>query len=255
MFFKRIATAVIGGGLYLLFLWLGSTYLFIVSLLISAIGLMEVSSIIETEKKYNIISGVLGGLIFYLFSFPEYVWLTLLAILLIGAISHQELIDKFWTFIWYFYFPIVNYTIYTIAKTEHNFGLALPIIATVWTVDTLAYFGGKLVGKRKIWPEISPNKTLEGTLIGLLAGAGAFYIAVVYTGVISSTPLVLIISGFLVSIAAILGDLFESLFKRNYNKKDSGNILPGHGGILDRFDSLSFAFIIFSSLISIFGWA
>ncbi|MGB5947284.1 phosphatidate cytidylyltransferase [Paenisporosarcina sp.] len=109
----------------------------------------------------------------------------------------------------------------------------------VWTTDSGAYFTGKKFGKKKLWPEISPNKTIEGFIGGVTT---AIIFAIVYQWIspISSSYLILIVVTIIASIFGQVGDLVESALKRHYKVKDSGNILPGHGGILDRFDSLLF---------------
>ena len=109
----------------------------------------------------------------------------------------------------------------------------------VWTTDSGAYFTGKKFGKKKLWPEISPNKTIEG-FIGGIATAIIFASVYQWLSPISSSYLILIIVTIIASIFGQVGDLVESALKRQYKVKDSGNILPGHGGILDRFDSLLF---------------
>jgi len=109
----------------------------------------------------------------------------------------------------------------------------------VWTTDSGAYFTGKKFGKKKLWPDISPNKTVEGFLGGI---AYAIIAALIFQWIspISSSYILLVVVAIVVSIFGQIGDLVESALKRHYNVKDSGNILPGHGGILDRFDSLLF---------------
>jgi phosphatidate cytidylyltransferase len=109
----------------------------------------------------------------------------------------------------------------------------------IWATDSGAYFIGRSIGKRKLWPEISPNKTVEGSIGGILC---AVVVALLYNIVqpISETIWSLIGITVVVSIFGQIGDLVESAFKRHYGVKDSGTILPGHGGILDRFDSLLF---------------
>jgi len=109
----------------------------------------------------------------------------------------------------------------------------------IWTTDSGAYFTGKKFGKKKLWPEISPNKTIEGFLGGI---AAAIIFALIFHWItpISSSYMILIIVTILASVFGQVGDLVESALKRQFNVKDSGNILPGHGGILDRFDSLLF---------------
>ena len=113
------------------------------------------------------------------------------------------------------------------------------VLFVIWATDTGAYFVGRSMGKKKLWPKISPNKTVEGALGGILAACvvGVVF-QVVYPFEHSMTIVILVTV--LVSIFGQMGDLVESAFKRHYGVKDSGNILPGHGGILDRLDSLLF---------------
>lgn len=106
-----------------------------------------------------------------------------------------------------------------------------------WASDTFAYFTGSLIGKHKLCPEISPGKTVEGSLGGLL---GSIAVVLGIGMVISITPQHAFALGALVGIAAPAGDLVESALKRFTGVKDSGALLPGHGGVLDRFDSILF---------------
>lgn len=109
----------------------------------------------------------------------------------------------------------------------------------IWGTDTGAYFFGRALGKRKLWPEISPNKTIGGALGGIaVACLVGLVFQLVYPFGLSLA--VVITVALLISIIGQIGDLVASSFKRHYNVKDSSNILPGHGGILDRFDSLLF---------------
>jgi phosphatidate cytidylyltransferase len=128
--------------------------------------------------------------------------------------------------------------------------LLLGVMATIWISDTAAYFTGRSFGKHKLAPTISPNKTWEGV-------AGAL-IAVLIYGLVwdywlneESLALTLLPLLLFMAILGIIGDLYESLIKRHANVKDSGNILPGHGGILDRIDALtsSLPFAILALLI------
>src|SRR5699024_10382338 len=113
------------------------------------------------------------------------------------------------------------------------------ILFIIWATDTGAYFSGKFFGKRKLWPKISPNKTIECALGGLtLALIVALIFHIVYPFTYSITYIAVV--AILISIVGQIGDLVASAIKRTYDVKDSGNILPGHGGILDRLDSLLF---------------
>lgn len=118
--------------------------------------------------------------------------------------------------------------------------LVLIVLAVVWLSDTAAYFVGRAYGRHKLAPSISPNKTVEGAVGGFLAGAASGpLIALAVPDIVSITPAIIL--GVVVAVAAQAGDLFESAIKRSAGVKDSGTILPGHGGLLDRFDSLLFA--------------
>lgn len=108
-----------------------------------------------------------------------------------------------------------------------------------WVADTLAYFTGYFLGKRKLCPEISPKKTVEGA-IGGVVGTGV--VALIVFGCVSgwNSPLALVfvpLAAMLLAVVSIFGDLFASVLKRQFGVKDYGSIFPGHGGIMDRFDS------------------
>lgn len=123
--------------------------------------------------------------------------------------------------------------------TQYDYRPVLAIILFTWTFDTFAYLFGVLVGKNKLAPKISPKKTWEGFIGGLIAGVGlGFVLAEVWP---IYTPLQWAIISVIVSVGATFGDLVESMMKRAAGIKDSGNILPGHGGVLDRFDGFVFA--------------
>lgn len=108
----------------------------------------------------------------------------------------------------------------------------------VWTFDTLSYFGGRFWGRHLLAPAVSPKKTWEGTLTGLLASLALGWILGPWAWLGRAEGLLL--AG-LTSGLSLAGDLWESFLKRGAGVKDSGDLLPGHGGILDRFDSLAFA--------------
>ncbi len=110
------------------------------------------------------------------------------------------------------------------------------MFAVIWICDTAAYFVGKPLGKIKFSPSVSPNKTVEGFLAGLVFGTLAAYVFSLF--VFQDIPKIrIIILGFLISLIGQLADLIESLFKRRMGVKDSSTLIPGHGGVLDRFDS------------------
>jgi len=114
-------------------------------------------------------------------------------------------------------------------------------LATNFGSDTAAFFTGRALGRHKLAPSISPGKTWEGTIAGVL---GAIIVSLLFTLLIPISYGQAIILGLLVSIFGQLGDLVESLFKRNMGVKDSGRLLAGHGGFLDRIDSVVFAGVV-----------
>ncbi|MBV1707587.1 MAG: phosphatidate cytidylyltransferase [Hyphomicrobiales bacterium] len=123
------------------------------------------------------------------------------------------------------------------------------LFGVVWMTDIMAYFGGRLIGGAKLWPQVSPSKTWAGTLSGLisgtLAGAGIVWLA----GMPVSWPLVLLL-GVAASLVAQGGDLLESAMKRHFGVKDSSPFIPGHGGFMDRLDG----FIAASIFVALFGF-
>ncbi len=134
---------------------------------------------------------------------------------------------------------------------NYNINYLIYIMLIAIITDTYAYIGGMLIGKNKLVPAVSPNKTWEGIISGVIFGT--LFSSVFYYEVINSNINILnlvFISGFLCIIGQ-LGDLVFSSIKRYYNKKDYSNIIPGHGGILDRLDSIILVIIAFTLFITI----
>jgi phosphatidate cytidylyltransferase len=137
----------------------------------------------------------------------------------------------------------IRYHDYAIDAKAGTLLLMLPISLT-WATDTGAYFVGRSIGRHKLIPSVSPAKTIEGAIGGILVAVIAAWLYVTFllrpVAQLTMLPIGLTIFAILVSCVAQTGDLAESLFKRNAGVKDSSRLLPGHGGILDRFDSLLF---------------
>jgi phosphatidate cytidylyltransferase len=117
--------------------------------------------------------------------------------------------------------------------------LLFTVLLTVFADDTAAYFVGRLVGRHRLAPAISPGKSWEGFVAGTLAGVGVTFFALYEQDVVTTAESLVL--GLAIALAATMGDLFESAVKRDLGVKDSGRLLAGHGGVLDRVDSLLWA--------------
>ena len=139
-----------------------------------------------------------------------------------------------------------------LAGYQSSPGELIMVLAIVWSCDIAAYLVGSRLGRHRITPRLSPAKSLEGFVAGLAAAlAAALLVGFLLLG--RSDWGVLSLVGVAVGLAAILGDLFESLLKRAVEAKDSGSLIPGHGGLLDRIDSLLFAFPVHHCLSFLLG--
>lgn len=134
----------------------------------------------------------------------------------------------------------------------HGSKLVLYVCFIVWAADSGAYFAGKSFGKHKMAPHVSPNKTIEGLVGGIITAvivgwATASWFNIQFSSVAAMVGITLV-----TVVISVLGDLVESMFKRVSGIKDSSNIIPGHGGVLDRIDSLTAAFPVFALLYFVF---
>lgn len=148
---------------------------------------------------------------------------------------------------------IINYMVFPNTNShEYTHRIVLGILALIWINDTGAYLAGSIFGRHKLFPRISPKKSWEGLIGGIiLTIVPAFWMPAIM-GILATTDWVVLAA--IVSIFGVYGDLTESLIKRNAGRKDSGTLIPGHGGILDRIDSVlfvmpvAFIYLIFNRL-------
>jgi phosphatidate cytidylyltransferase len=140
----------------------------------------------------------------------------------------------------------------TLRGREDHVFLVILLIALIAAADSGAYFSGRAFGKHKLAVHVSPNKTWEGFVGGMLAVCAVLWIAVLGRGVeltiVQGTLLTL--GALVLAVASVVGDLFESMLKREAGVKDSGTLLPGHGGVLDRIDSLTAALPVYAVLLA-----
>jgi phosphatidate cytidylyltransferase len=134
----------------------------------------------------------------------------------------------------YITLPFYILTLISFREGFYNFHYVYGVLFLLWASDSFAYFAGRFLGSHKLYEKISPKKTWEGLLGGLLGSFTVAYIISLFFTELTLTNWLVI--SFLIVTTGTLGDLVESMYKRSLEIKDSGNILPGHGGVLDRFD-------------------
>ena len=152
--------------------------------------------------------------------------------------------------------PQAMTTMIRIERTDSNNGLFLLIMALcgAWIADTGAYFTGVAIGKNKLCPEISPKKTIEGFVGGILTTSIAYAVAFsLYFGFTPARAAIAFVTGAFCAVVGAIGDLSASMVKRQIGFKDYGKIMPGHGGLMDRFDSVLFVLPTFYVFIAFFG--
>jgi len=212
---------------YLMWLILGVAYI---------LGVYETNKLIKTENE-NFILGFSAIVWISALFIPKLELLAFLPAILIASLKVYKNEDIKDTFV--FIYPTVSMILFLALYKDFGVFSILWLILVVAFTDTFAYFTGKSLGKRKFSPT-SPNKTLEGVAGGVVAGtiigsvAGLYFNGFLYALILS----------FFVSFFSVFGDLFESYLKRKAGVKDSGNIFPGHGGILDRLDGYLFGVVI-----------
>lgn len=255
----RIITAVIALLLFIPILIFHNTYVFtIVISLLSMVAVVEMCSCIGAKLLYKIIGGIFGAAlpvvadmditgelastIFRHTALP----LTILAIAIIIMCYKIRPINKFPTmYIAALLYPSTGFALISYYNRLTPYTLIfIMFFITSWVTDSFAMISGKYFGKNKLCPNLSPKKTIEGSIGGTLAAIIAFLIY----GMITQVPVMeSIFLGLILSLAAQAGDLIASTIKRMYLIKDYGKIFPGHGGVMDRFDSVIGVALVFNA--------
>jgi phosphatidate cytidylyltransferase len=150
-------------------------------------------------------------------------------------------LSKYIYLLGYIILPFVLITKIPFGTSGYNPKIIISIFLLIWTNDTFAYIVGKSIGKRKLFETVSPKKTIEGFLGGIVFSIiVSYFISKYYIEIKDANIYIWIVTALIVGVFGTIGDLIESKFKRIAEKKDSGKIMPGHGGILDRLDSVIF---------------
>jgi phosphatidate cytidylyltransferase len=164
------------------------------------------------------------------------------------AIGASALAGGLWRPVGIVYVAMLGVGLLVLRLAPEGLAAVLVVLFTVSATDTGAYFAGRAIGGPKLAPRVSPNKTWAGAIGGLVSGIVVALVVAAAMHVRISAPLALVVA--LLSIASQAGDLFESWVKRTFGAKDSGTIIPGHGGLMDRVDGLAVA----SGVAVIIGW-
>jgi phosphatidate cytidylyltransferase len=255
---QRILTGVIGGAAFLTFLMLGGIWFTSLIFILASIAYYE---FVKMSKIRFISIPSLIGFIYIaiilssafhievsksLFDFNQNnVFISLIFILMLLIVfskNHFTIEQAGVLFISVVYIGF-GFLYFIETRIDQGLSTIIFILIVIWCTDSAAYFIGKKFGKNKLWPSISPNKTMEGSMGGvIIAVIGGLLFQVITQNFESWTQVVVL--SVIISIVGQLGDLVESALKRHFEVKDSGALLPGHGGVLDRFDSLLFVFPI-----------
>ena len=248
---KRILVGIIGVPALLFIFYMGGIYFLVFSLIVGCICLWELFSLFEKKgfhplKIFSIILSILLILISHFFTeIFEYAVLLFFGLIMSAEVLRGEKKNTLNPLILIFgvvyigiFFSLYNILFTLYQGAAHIYNNILFVIILIWVTDTSAYFGGRAFGKRPL-SSVSPKKTKEGAVFGFVfAVAAALLFSFLFPENITLMDAVIV--GLIVGIFGQVGDLFESMIKRYAGAKDSSNIIPGHGGALDRFDSFIF---------------
>ncbi len=251
MFRERLISGIIMVMLIVITIFSGGYILLGMVTLISLIGLMEIYRVENIHKSILGITGYLaciGLSSLLILKKEEHVFMLLIMFFLLLVAIYVLTFPKFkssnllMAFFGFFYIVVMLSYIFRLRTMEDGLILTGLIFISAWGCDTCAYCVGMLIGRHKLAPKLSPKKSIEGSIGGIL---GAVLLGIIYALILKENitklenpVLVFAIICGLGSVISQIGDLMASAIKRNYNIKDYGNLIPGHGGILDRFDSI-----------------
>lgn len=249
---KRVITAIVGLPILFGVLYLGNYFLFVGCILLSSIALIEYTHAMDKllDEEINLFFIlILGFCVTLSMKFDYYSLMGTMIIIFFIVFMYEILTQKgninrgIYTFFGLCYIPVMFGFLMLFENLNKGLYFMWMVFIITFATDTAAYFVGIRFGKRKLSPTISPNKTIAGAIGGMLA---AGFLNMLYGLILrqffgAAIPLFFfIVVGIVGSIVAQCGDLTASMVKRKTGIKDFGKILPGHGGILDRFDSLLF---------------
>ena len=253
---RRVLTGMFGGSLLLLSALHELSYLavFVLIIFLSSREYFKILMNNGFRPNYNL--GVFLSVIIFVTTYfyaskesligVHFVLVPILPLVCLSALyssnNNETLSNVSVTFfgILYISLPISLLNFIVFNEYSYNSSYLMATLLFLWTSESAAYFGGSLFGRKKLFESVSPMKTWEGVISGLFANILLAYLIHQFVWTSFQTFTFWVLFSVVVLVSGIFGDLFESLLKRNFNLKDSGNKLPGHGGFLDRFDSFFF---------------
>jgi phosphatidate cytidylyltransferase len=255
---KRIIVAIFGIPLLIVLTYLGGWYFFVIICIISSVAQWEFYQLQKNKdiSPYSLIGILVGIIILITIKTALWQWGGLLAIVALMMIMSWEMIYRKQnmsanigtTLMGIFYIPILLGTLLHLRCLVDDlmpntklagFKFIALIYITIWICDTFAYAFGSWLGKHKLYAKVSPNKSVEGSIAGLFG----CLITLSMVKLLDFFPLTwfdIVLFGLVIGLVGQIGDFVESWLKRDNGVKDTSTLLPGHGGMLDRFDSLIF---------------
>lgn len=246
---RRLASGLALSGLGLVVVWAGGVVFSLVCALLAALMIWELATMLRSRQRLSVsLAAVAAAAVLAAPNFPP-PW-DVLDLLLVAALA--------------VFLPAGQRRVFALAALAIVLGaVSLAMLrlehAAIWTVwlilvviasDIGGYFAGRLIGGPKFWPRISPNKTWSGTLAGWALAAGVGWGVAAQHGL--AAPRTLMVLSVLVAFAAQMGDIGESWIKRRMGAKDASALLPGHGGVMDRFDGMTGAAVLLYVLVQVF---
>jgi phosphatidate cytidylyltransferase len=253
MFKTRLLSGIVLVALALILIITGGDILLLSTLLIACIGMFELYRIFHIEKTVVAIIGYAAATLYYAnlrFGFLPDIMMFVLGFLILLMFAYVFTYPKFHTeqilaaYFGVFYVAVMLSYVYQTRQMAAGAYIVWLIFLCSWGCDTCAYCVGVLFGKHKMSPKLSPKKSVEGAVGGVV---GAMLLTALYSvifrnamGITTAQVWMLALIGGAGALISMVGDLTASAIKRNYEIKDYGKLIPGHGGILDRFDSVIF---------------